>query len=92
MHLELAFQFTSNDVPFRRTWAAVWKEQMRTCGVRITRFHAPGTWWFGGMSGLARRDFDLGAFAGLSETEPHAETIYACDAIPGRDHHWQNAG
>jgi len=87
--LELAFQFTSNDVPFRRTWAAVWEEQMRACGVRITRFHAPGTWWFGETSGLARRDFELGAFVGLSETEPHGETIYACDAIPARDNNWQ---
>jgi ABC-type transport system substrate-binding protein len=54
----------------------------------IQRSHIPGSIWFGGNSGLRRRDFDLGAFAWVGETEPPGATLYACDQIPTPANNW----
>jgi hypothetical protein len=58
----MALKFTTTTAQFRQTWAAVFEEQMKACGLRILRFHVPAAWWFGDTTGLARRDFELGAY------------------------------
>ncbi|HLA08740.1 MAG TPA: ABC transporter substrate-binding protein, partial [Anaerolineales bacterium] len=89
----LALQFTTTSATFRQTWAAVFEQQMADCGVQIVRLHAPASWWFGDTTGVARRDYELGAFAWVGETDPGGQTLYACDQIPLPSNGWagQNA-
>lgn len=91
--VELALKFTTTSATFRQTWAAVWEAQMKECGVRIIRLHAPASWWFGDTTGIARRDYELGAFAWVGQADPGGQTLYACDQIPGPENGWvgQNA-
>jgi ABC-type transport system substrate-binding protein len=86
---ELALQFTTTSATFRQTWAAVWEQQMADCGIRIVRLHAPASWWFGDTTGLARRDFTLGAFAWVGTADPGGQTLYACDQIPLPSNGWE---
>lgn len=86
---ELALQFTTTSATFRQTWAAVWEQQMADCGVRIVRLHAPASWWFGDTTGIARRDYELGAFAWVGSADPGGQTLYACDQIPSPSNGWE---
>jgi len=85
---ELALKFTTTSAAFRQTWAAIWEAQMADCGVRIIRLHAPASWWFGDTTGLARRDFELGAYAWVGQADPGGQTLYACDQIPFPENGW----
>lgn len=85
---ELALQFTTTSAQFRQTWAAVFEANMRACGIRVVRLHAPAAWWFGDTTGLSRRDFELGAFAWVGEADPGGSTLYACDQIPLPSNNW----
>jgi len=85
---ELSLKFTTTTAAFRQTWAAVFEKQMADCGVRILRFHVPASWWFGDTTGLARRDFELGAFAWVGQADPTGQTLYACDQIPSPTNGW----
>jgi ABC-type transport system substrate-binding protein len=85
----LSLQFTTTNATFRQTWAAVWEQQMADCGVQIVRLHAPASWWFGDTTGLARRDYELGAFAWVGEADPGGQTLYACDQIPLPSNGWE---
>lgn len=89
----LALQFTTTNATFRQTWAAVWEQQMADCGVQVVRLHAPASWWFGDTTGVARRDYELGAFAWVGTADPGGQTLYACDQIPHPNNGWagQNA-
>ena len=86
---ELALQFTTTSAAFRQTWAAIWEQQMADCGVRIVRLHAPASWWFGDTTGIARRDYELGAFAWVGQADPGGQTLYACDQIPTPNNGWE---
>ena len=90
---ELALKFTTTSAAFRQTWAAIWESQMADCGVRVVRLHAPASWWFGDTTGIARRDYELGAFAWVGQADPGGQTLYACDQIPLPENGWagQNA-
>jgi ABC-type transport system substrate-binding protein len=90
---ELALKFTTTAAAFRQTWAAIWEAQMAECGVRVVRLHAPASWWFGDTTGIARRDYELGAFAWVGQADPGGQTLYACDQIPLPENGWagQNA-
>ena len=85
--MQLAFATTN--ASFRQTWATVFEKQMAACGIVIKRSHVPGSIWFGGASGLRRRDFELGAFAWVGEPDPGGQTIYSCDNIPTPANNWQ---
>jgi ABC-type transport system substrate-binding protein len=84
----LSLKFTTTNAAFRETWAAVFEEQMANCGIQILRLHAPGSWWFGSTTGLRRRDFELGAYAWVGESDPKGQTLYACNQIPTPDNGW----
>ncbi|BCX03924.1 MAG: peptide ABC transporter substrate-binding protein [Candidatus Roseilinea sp.] len=84
----LAIRFTTTNAPFRQTWGAVWVSQLQRCGIQLLPSYIPGSIWFGGNSGLRRRDFDIGAFAWVGETEPPGPTLYACDQIPTPANNW----
>ncbi len=84
----LALRFTTTNAPFRQTWGAVWVSQLQKCGIQLLPSYIPGSIWFGGNSGLRRRDFDIGAFAWVGETEPPGQTLYACDQIPTPVNNW----
>jgi ABC-type transport system substrate-binding protein len=90
---ELSLKFTTTSAAFRQTWAAIWEAQMAECGVRIVRLHAPASWWFGDTTGIARRDYELGAFAWVGQADPGGQSLYACDQIPLPENGWagQNA-
>jgi ABC-type transport system substrate-binding protein len=62
---------------------------MADCGVRIVRLHAPASWWFGDTTGVARRDYELGAFAWVGTADPGGQTLYACDQIPFPNNGWE---
>lgn len=85
---ELSLKFTTTSAAFRQTWAAIWEAQMAECGIRVVRLHAPASWWFGDTTGLARRDFELGAFAWVGQADPGGQTLYACDQIPSPENNW----
>lgn len=80
---------TTTNSQFRQTWAAVVEAQLRDCGIAIIRQHTPGSWWFGDTTGLARRDFELGAFAWVGQADPGGRTLYACDQIPTPANNWE---
>ena len=86
---ELALKFTTTNATFRQTWSAVWVQQMADCGINIVPTYAPASWWFGDTTGLARRDFELGAFAWVGEADPDVTTLYACDQIPSPANGWE---
>jgi len=86
---ELSLKFTTTTATFRQTWAAIWEQQMADCGVRIVRLHAPASWWFGDTTGIARRDYELGAFAWVGQADPGGQTLYACDQIPLPTNGWE---
>lgn len=90
---ELALKFTTTNTTFRQTWAAVFEQQMATCGIRILRLHVPAAWWFGDTTGIAHRDYELGAFAWVGQADPGGQTLYACNEIPKPENSWkgQNA-
>jgi ABC-type transport system substrate-binding protein len=85
---ELVLHFTTTNATFRQTWAAVWEKQMANCGILIIRQHVPGSWWFGDTTGVKRRDYELGAFAWVGQTDPGGQTLYACDQIPTVENNW----
>ena len=62
---------------------------MANCGIQIVRLHAPASWWFGDTTGLARRDYELGAFAWVGEVDPGGQTLWACDLIPLPANGWE---
>ncbi len=84
----LVLRFTTTNAPFRQTWGAVFVSSLQKCGIQLLPSYIPGSIWFGGNSGLRRRDFDLGAFAWVGETEPPRVTLYACDQIPTPSNNW----
>lgn len=86
---ELSLKFTTTSAAFRQTWAAIFEQQMAACGIRIVRLHAPASWWFGDTTGLARRDFELGAFAWVGQADPGGQTLWACDQIPSPANGWE---
>jgi ABC-type transport system substrate-binding protein len=85
----LALKFTTTTAQFRQTWASVFEQQMRACGIQIIRQHVPASWWFGDTTGLSRRDFELGAFAWVGQADPAGRTLYACDQIPLPSNNWE---
>jgi ABC-type transport system substrate-binding protein len=85
----MILRFTTTNAQFRQTWASVFERQMAKCGIVIQRSHIPGSIWFGGNSGLRRRDFDLGAFAWVGEPDPGGESLYACDKVPTPANNWE---
>jgi ABC-type transport system substrate-binding protein len=85
----LSLSFTTTNAQFRQTWSAVFIQQMAACGIQIIPTYAPGSWWFGSSTGLARRDFELGAFAWVGETDPGGQTLYACNQIPLPSNNWE---
>jgi len=85
---ELALKLTTTDAALRQAWAVVFEEQMATCGLRIVRFHTPASWFFGETTGLARRDFEIAAFAWAFVHDPGGRTQYLCDAIPTPANGW----
>lgn len=86
---ELALKFTTTTAQFRQTWAAVMEQNLAACGIRMVRLHAPASWWFGDTTGLARRDYEMGAFAWVGEADPGGVSLYACDQIPLPDNGWE---
>lgn len=85
----LSLSFTTTNAQFRQTWSAVFIQQMAACGIQIIPTYAPGSWWFGSSTGLARRDFELGAYAWVGETDPKGSTLYACNQIPLPSNNWE---
>jgi peptide/nickel transport system substrate-binding protein len=84
----LSLKFTTTTAAFRQTWAAVFEQQMANCGIQIVRLHAPASWWFGDTTGLARRDFEIGAYAWVGQVDPSGRTLWACDQIPLPENGW----
>jgi ABC-type transport system substrate-binding protein len=84
----LSMHFTTTNSAFRIAWSAVWIQQMADCGIEIIPLYAPASWWFGDSTGLAHRDFQLGAFAWVGQPDPGGQTLYACDQIPTAENSW----
>jgi ABC-type transport system substrate-binding protein len=85
----LALSLTTTDAQFRQTWAAVAEQYLEGCGFDITRNHIPADIWFGDTTGLARREFELGAFAWVGQADPSGITLYACNMIPTPANNWE---
>ena len=86
----LFLKFTTTSAAFRQTWATVLEQQLSdNCGITISRTHAPASWWFGDTTGLARRDYELGAFAWVGSADPGGISLYACNQIPLPSNNWE---
>lgn len=85
---ELVLKLTTITPPSPPSWEAVWEQQMKQCGVRIVRLHVPAAWWFGDGVGLARRDFELGAFTWVGQADPGGQSLWACDQVPTPGNGW----
>ncbi len=85
----LSLAFATTNAQFRQTWSAVFIQQMADCGIQVIPTYAPGSWWFGSNTGLARRDFELGAYAWVGEADPGGQTLYACNQIPSPSNNWE---
>jgi len=86
----LFLKFTTTSAAFRQTWATVLEQQLAdNCGITISRTHAPASWWFGDTTGLARRDYELGAFAWVGQADPGGISLYACNQIPLPSNNWE---
>jgi len=86
---QLSLKLTTTNAQFRQTWTAVAIQNLADCGIQIIPTYAPGSWWFGDTTGLARRDFELGAYAWTGQSDPSGRTLYACDQIPLPSNNWQ---
>lgn len=84
----LALKFTTTSAQFRQTWSAVMIQNLAQCGIQILPLYAPASWWFGDTTGLARRDFELGAYAWVGQADPGGQTLYACNQIPLPSNNW----
>jgi ABC-type transport system substrate-binding protein len=84
----LSLKFTTTSAQFRQTWSAVMVQNLADCGIQILPNYVPASWWFGDTTGLARRDFELGAYAWVGESDPKGRTLYACDQIPLPSNNW----
>src|SRR5690606_14091040 len=85
----LTLTLTSTDAQFRQTWAAVAEQNLEGCGFAIERNHTPASWFFGDTTGLARREFELGAYAWVGQADPSGQTLYACNQIPTPRNNWE---
>ena len=85
----LAVKFTTTTSAFRQTWAAVAEQNLLGCGIQLIRQHVPASWFFGDSTGLKRRDYELGAFAWVGQTNPSERTLYACNQIPLPSNNWE---
>jgi ABC-type transport system substrate-binding protein len=85
----LSLKFTTTNAQFRQTWSAVAIQQWAECGIEIIPTYAPASWWFGDTTGLARRDFELGAYAWVGQADPAGRTLYACNQIPVPGNNWE---
>jgi ABC-type transport system substrate-binding protein len=85
----LSLKFSTTSAAFRKTWGAVWAQQMAACGIEIIQLYVPASWWFGDTTGLARRDFELGAYAWVGEVDPGGVTLYTCSQIPSPSNGWE---
>ncbi|MER2599821.1 MAG: ABC transporter substrate-binding protein [Caldilineales bacterium] len=85
----LAVKFTTTTAQFRQTWSAVAQQNLAACGIQMLTNYTPASWWFGDTTGLARRDFELGAFAWVGQADPSGRTLYACDQVPVPSNNWE---
>lgn len=85
----LKLTLTTTNAQLRQTWAAVAEQNLAECGILLVRQHVPASWWFGDTTGLARRDFELGAYAWVGESDPKGRTLYACNQIPLPSNNWE---
>ena len=85
----LVIKFTTTTAQFRQTWSAVMVQNLADCGIQILAQFVPASWWFGDTTGLARRDFELGAYAWVGQVEPAGRTLYACNQIPLPSNNWE---
>jgi ABC-type transport system substrate-binding protein len=85
----LTLEFTTTNAQYRQTWGAVFVQNMADCGIEIVPNYVPASWWFGDTTGLVRRDFELGAFAWVSETDPGGRTLYGCNQTPLPSNNWE---
>ena len=85
----LSLKLTTTNAAFRQTWTAVAIQQLAECGIEVIPTYAPASWWFGEATGLARRDFELGAYAWVGQVDPGTFTLYACSQIPTPGNNWE---
>lgn len=86
----LELDFLTTDATFRQTWAAVFEQQLlNNCGIQIIRDHSPAAYVFGSESGIARREYELAAYAWVGSVDPKGGTLYACNQIPRPENNWE---
>jgi ABC-type transport system substrate-binding protein len=65
-------------------------QNLTDCGFQIIPLFTPASWWFGDTTGLARRDFELGAFAWVGQADPQSGMqLYQCNQIPLPSNGWE---
>lgn len=85
----LVIKFATTTAQFRQTWSAVMVQNLADCGIQVLAQYVPASWWFGDTTGLARRDFELGAFAWVGQVDPAGRTLYNCEQVPLPSNGWE---
>lgn len=89
---ELRLSLVTTEAAFRKTWTQVFAEQMRDCGINVQPTYLPAEQFYGQEDKpgeLARRHFDLAAYARVLQSEPQWREHFACDAIPTPNNDWR---
>ena len=84
-----SLKFTTTSAEFRQTWSEVMIQNVADCGFQIVPHLRTGLLVVRRHTGLARRDFELGAFAWVGQADPRGRTLYACDQIPLPSNNWE---
>lgn len=85
--LSLKVNFTAGNA-MRERFAQLFQQNMRQIGIEIIIDPLPASVWFAADGPLYRREYDLGEFAWVGETDPGGETLYRCDMIPMPSNNW----
>ena len=79
---ELALSYKTTNAAFRQTYGNLWATQLSACGIRMIPTYVSASIWFGANTGLRIRDFETGALAWVTETDPRGQSLFGCDYIP----------
>ncbi len=84
---EMVLELLSSSVNSRKTWTAVFEEQMNRCGLRVVLSYIPS-----GVHHIlvtSRQPFEMMAWGLNSEVYPDVRTYYQCDQAPSQENDWR---
>lgn len=78
---ELQLTVTTTSAEFRKTWVAIFVEQMKSCGLGVVANHIPAEQFYEEGGALSQRDFEIAAIARVVSAQPEFLS-FSCNNIP----------